>query len=240
MIYVCRANSRGADYLVQTLNAVQSGVAQRLTTSYAVGREGDLFVGWGVRHMPTNVAAVTLNRTLCDHKLAELMRLKTWGIVCPAVTTTRPDDEEAWLPRTLYHENGDDFKRYLNGERGFGDYYAKRENIVREHRFHVFHGAVIKANTRYAEPDSHAWIRSEWGLGASVGVTVRHNALAVNAITAVGYDFGAVDIAELSDGGLMVLEVNSAPWLGTKQPNRPACVAYANAILAFAGGNTRG
>lgn len=80
------------------------------------------------------------------------------------------------------------------------------------------------------------WIRS-WDSGWRMvwqegAVKQRHRDIAHQAVSALGLDFGAVDIGELADGTLLVLEVNRAPGI-----EGSTLEAYANAIEAWASGN---
>lgn len=232
MIYVLRQRSEGANHLVNGLNATRPGVAQRVVEHYGrCATPRDLVISWGTV-LPTLPAEWrVLNRTILGDKLSELARMHTQGIPVPPFQRT-PGSHGEWLPRTIGHGNGGDFKRYLAGERNFGDYYTQRVPIAREHRIHCFGGRVIKRNTKYpATADAHPWIRCEWGLGAPSRIPPVLDTTALAAVVAVGYDFGAVDIGESPHGDPIVLEVNSAPWLGLTEPNVPGVSAYVRAVL---------
>lgn len=234
MILICRNRSEGAKHLVDGLNRLRPGVAQRLTGEYHLNTTAeDLVVSWGCYLPRYPQDQRVLNRRLCEHKLHELQLLRDDGIPVP-VFANRPGRVGEWLPRTLAHGNGNDFKRYLAGERDFGDYYTLRTDIAREHRIHVFRGDIIKENTKYqSTATDHPWIRCEWGLGAPSRISARLRETALAAVAAIHYDFGAVDIGEDPWGAPIVLEVNSAPWLGLKEPNLPGVRAYATALLRY-------
>lgn len=154
---------------------------------------------------------------------------------------------EVWLSRANDHVGGDD----LLNQPATPDYFAKKETIVREFRVHSFKGRSIRAGVKMLREGwttadyianvgenrgdgqvAHPWIRAHeagWRI-AYDGVTSRqqHRDLAHRAVTALGLDFGAVDIGEKADGSLLVLEVNRAPGIehGTVD-------AYATALRAW-------
>jgi hypothetical protein len=137
---------------------------------------------------------------------------------------------ETWLPRRFNHVGGAD----LLNPPAQPDYFSKKENIVEEYRIHCFAGKSIRAGVKVpregAQP--HAWIRSLDG-----GWRIRYDEfkskesmreLAASAITALGLDFGAVDIGRKADKSLVVLEVNRAPGLEGNTTQ-----VYANAIQSW-------
>ena len=99
------------------------------------------------------------------------------------------------------------------------DYYSRKENIVEEYRLHIFRGKSIRAGVKVPREDSetHEWIRSfdaGWRIQYD-GFKSRREMrdLASSAVTALGLDFGAVDLGRLDTGELIVLEVNRAPGI---------------------------
>lgn len=151
-----------------------------------------------------------------------------------------------WIGRSNSHVGGNDL---LAGTGS--DYFARKENIVREYRVHSFLGRSIRAGQKQLREGwtaattaapfnpgrqiAHPWIRS-WDGGWRIvydGVSVRnaHRDLAQQALNALNLDFGAVDIGETADGRLIVLEVNRAPGIeGGTVTN------YANAIQNWMNG----
>lgn len=106
----------------------------------------------------------------------------------------------------------------------------------KEYRVHVFNGEVIDlvqkkkaANFEgervpYIRSHDNGWVFAREGVAASDLVKTT----AVNAVRALGLDFGAVDIAENKDGQVCVFEVNTAPGLEGTTVNR-----YAEAIVQY-------
>lgn len=133
-----------------------------------------------------------------------------------------------WLGRMNSHVGGDD----LLDPPEQADFYSKKVDFVKEFRVHSFMNKSIRAGVKEVREgfrNPHAWIRS-WDGGWRIkydGVSSKqkHREIAHAAVTALGLQFGAVDIGELRDGSLVVLEVNRAPGLegGT-------VTAYAEAI----------
>lgn len=112
-------------------------------------------------------------------------------------------------------------------------------NVVDEWRVHIFMGRSICVGKKVqtSQPTRKQLVRSRrngWTLDFSATMPAGHPAResARKAVEAVGYHFGAVDILELRDGSAMVLEVNSAPALGSPQTIN----AYTQAVLKAANG----
>jgi len=150
-------------------------------------------------------------------------------------------DNSIWLARRNNHVGGSDLLGIRPG--GAGDYYSKKETLVEEFRLHMFDGKSIRAGVKRVRPEgrpntggaAHEWIRS-YDAGWIIAYegfqsTKAQRELAASALTALGLNFGAVDIGRKADGSLIVLEVNRAPGVegGT-------AAAYANKIIAWARG----
>ena len=135
------------------------------------------------------------------------------GNPIPIAANVQVDGE--WLGRSNDHTGGTDL---LRG--GATDYFARREQLVREYRVHSFLGRSIRAGIkahREGFPNPHAWIRSwdgGWRIaydGVSLDGRGAVRTLAHQACVALGLDFAAVDIGERADGTFVVLEANRAP-----------------------------
>jgi hypothetical protein len=107
----------------------------------------------------------------------------------------------------------------------------------REYRVHVFQGVVIDLVAKckrngdtetgdYIRNHSRGYIFARNSVKIPDSVRSNLSSLAVSTISALGLDFGAVDIIRSTENKLYVLEVNTAPGLdGT------TLRAYINAIL---------
>lgn len=150
------------------------------------------------------------------------------GIPLPAPVVV--PTEQTWIPRLFDHVGGNDILTVTPTP----DYWSKKEAIVKEFRIHSFQGKSIRAGVKAHREGMtpHPWIRSWDGgwriLYDGVSSKQRHRDLAHRAVTALGLQFGAVDIGERADESLIVLEVNRAPGLdgGTVE-------VYAHAIESW-------
>lgn len=147
-----------------------------------------------------------------------------------------------WLPRMNNHTGGLD----LLTPPPTPDFWVKKENITQEYRIHAFAGRSIRAGQKAVREGfrlgtvpgagghvANSWVRSFDGGWRIVYDNFESSRsmrdLANAAVTALGLQFGAVDIGQKADGSLIVLEVNRAPGLegGT-------VTSYATAIRAHA------
>lgn len=112
-----------------------------------------------------------------------------------------------------------------------------------EYRVHVFNGEVIlyQKKSRRVDEDGNVLtpegeeadvrnLASNWVYRTSnLRRLERVEQLAVSAISAIGLDFGAVDIIKDENGDVFILEINSAPGLG----NNDTLVAYREAVSSW-------
>lgn len=143
---------------------------------------------------------------------------------------------EGWIPRSAVHEDGSD----LIASPIRPDFWVQRETFQNEFRVHSFRGKSIRAGVKVPRRDDewvklgqnpHPWIkawRTGWHVGGNSGVTDQMRSVAHAAVSALGLDFGAVDIGQRSDGSFIVLEVNREPGIDTG-----VIEAYAGAIAAL-------
>lgn len=214
----CARPSKGARTLVRTIRALGGEarrVRQRVPDAFVWGRGG-------------------------GNKYHELQRLHAAGIPVPAhIQLPRYDTTYAglWLGRQFHHTQARDL---LHPNTFVPDFLVEHIATVREHRIHVFDGRVIRVQTKQPTPgaEPHPWIRSEssgWTLVARPDLTalVPRGArdIAKRAVSALGYDYGAVDLAVKPDGGVIVWEVNTQPGLGDG-----TAVVYARILLQKYGG----
>jgi hypothetical protein len=122
-----------------------------------------------------------------------------------------------WLARKNNHVGGDDL---LGGGSTTPDYWSKKEDIVEEYRIHCFCGKSIRAGKkapREGFQTPHPWIRSFDGgwriVYDSYESSREQRDFASRACTALGLEFGAVDLGRRRDNSFVVLEVNRAPGL---------------------------
>lgn len=105
---------------------------------------------------------------------------------------------------------------YRNGKRkAAATHFMAYVDAPKEYRVHVFRNRVIRLSEKdFSVPDEGR----NYTTRSAVGQDVSHLRNAAKmAVSAVGLDFGAVDI--LSDGSqAWVLEVNSSPGLGGTMP----------------------
>lgn len=152
----------------------------------------------------------------------------------PAARPVVAQPNGEWMGRTNNHVGGTDL---LNPPAN-PDFFVKKLQIVEEYRIHSFCGKSIRAGKKVQRPgfaNPSAWVRSDSG-----GWFISYDGfkskeamrtLAHNAVKVLGLDFGAVDIAKLQNGSLLVLEVNRAPGV-----ENGTTAAYAGAIQKWSEG----
>ena len=180
-------------------------------------------VCWGY-HVPEALRRLpTLNGVLRVDKLTELITLQR----------ARVPTLEIWVPRAERHEGGRDIIQVSTGSIS---HYTKFVNTIREFRVHVFDGKSIRVGIKVNSGSGHPWIRShqqgwslDYGSNCRVVITNSVRVAARQAIEAMSYDFGAVDVGIMEDGRPIVFEVNSAPGLD----NENTALAYARHIIQW-------
>lgn len=228
MIYIYNKHGwKDAKFLAATLNELN--YPAKATKKVELLTNAQLVINWGYRN-PLNKG---LNANIIGNKLTELEKFKAAGLRTVEFST---DKQESWLARTLKHKAGNDLLSNLEQ----GDYYVKKiDNIKHEFRVHVFKGRSIRTGIKLPNdeaiiPAPHPWIRSvkrgwwiDYGQACQDNITKGIRNVAKKAVAALGYDFGAVDIALLTTGKALVFEVNSAPGLS----NKNTALAYAKHII---------
>jgi len=147
------------------------------------------------------------------------------------------------MGRRTDHTQGKDIRfsdrPRVRGQRKWqnSDYFVEWEQSIREWRFHIFRGESIGRGLKVCgDLGLTGWgarIRSRrlgWTLDHKPKPDKALREAAKAAVAAVGYDFGAVDLLELTDGMPCVLEVNSRPAL--RDEYTLSC--YAEAIRKYA------
>lgn len=207
-------------------------LASALDTPHGVerGREGrvDWVIRWGSRasyrldygaHQPRIVNSIQA-LTAASDKLGTLQTLRDAGVKVPDWSTNPAELVFPFLGRRIHHARGTDVVLclqkgdYLRKPR---DYYVKYIPTVREFRVHVVAGEVIRVQGKYLDEASKAvsWIRNyKHGFRFRAPRQRLHRQrleAAVNSVSALGLDFGAVDLLIGDDNETYVLEVNTAP-----------------------------
>ncbi len=191
----------------------------------------EFVVNWGCSE---RTAIVSLNQPLsvavATDKKQALTLLKDRGISVPDFTT------EMEVAKKWIIEDGARIvcRRILNGHGGMGitlaetadelipaKLYTKHVKHKTEYRVHVMNGTIIDAqkkmkrngvevNNPYIRNYENGWIFAREGVQLPLDVENQ----SVNAVAALGLDFGAVDIGyREKEGKAFVFEVNTAPGL---------------------------
>lgn len=175
-------------------------------------------VNWGRSDFKSSaiVEARTLNKTIILDKLKQLQILIKAGVQTPKVI-----ELGGKILRNREHRGG----RYIKFlENNYATEWIEKE---REYRVHVFQGRVIRVARKVPIAGAKIWNNDNAHFKYELKVLPRGlKTLAVWAVGAMEYDFGAVDIIMDRDKQLYVLEVNSAPGLDNPQ----TLEAYAEAI----------
>jgi glutathione synthase/RimK-type ligase-like ATP-grasp enzyme len=162
---------------------------------------------------------------LASDKLLALRTMQDSGVNVPEFTTEPQDGTEVWLGRKRRGYGGTgvlpcSHKSHMQDalRHGDADFFTKYVPNKREYRVHVFRGEVIRVQGKYLDrPEDHTnrYIQNH---GQGFGFRTPKLALrpdrteqAINAVAALGLDFGAVDLLVGEDGLTYVLEVNTAP-----------------------------
>lgn len=161
-----------------------------------------------------------LNNRIIGNKLKELEKLQEAGVHTVTVST-EPRYGAQWLARALKHSGGRDLVRGVRPSRRA--YWTKREDVENEFRVHIIGGKCVKVGRKVKKDDSaHPWVRSlRYGWRPSYSAEVRElvspalRSVCKRAVSALGYDFAAVDVGVKEDGTPVVFEVNTAPGLKT-------------------------
>jgi len=164
-----------------------------------------------------------LNSRSITNKLYQLKKLQSAGVTVPdfceaSTSFPRIAPKPGWMPRTLHHARAGDFRRGVRNP----DYWVAPLDITEEKRLHVFRrpkGSYVVIRTATKKPiegkETHPWVRSHetgWRFSYGGGSNPSEREVAIQAVDALGLDFGAVDIGIVNSAPL-VLEVNTCPGL---------------------------
>jgi hypothetical protein len=178
--------------------------------------------GWRPRETVINSRASLNNNS---DKLDAMRQLENAGIPVPPYTEDRDDfGDEIDYPlvgREEQHSRGEDINLILQWRDAYlteNDFFVKYIPTDLEYRMHVVNGDVVQIHEKRlrSEADNHPFIRNaETGwVFVEPRETPPPDQLAIDAVGALGLDFGAVDVIREEDtGDHYVLEVNTAPSL---------------------------
>jgi len=187
-------------------------------------------VRWGTARQPEadDEISCVLNRAdavaRAANKYRSLEVMRAAGVSVPrfarSAEAMRDWPDEVRMGRSDHHSQGSDIRVLpCDDEPDFtqSDYYTLFIPTKREYRIHVFRDKIIRVQGKYLDfPDqAHPYIRNyEHGYRfRQPSLTLRPARLeaAIEAVKALGLDFGAVDLIIGEDGNHYVLEVNTAP-----------------------------
>lgn len=216
------------------------------SSSYRQNRH-DLVINWGTTGQDGLNNPLAVERAT-DKRLT-LHALSNAGIACPDYSTDR---EEAvnWLEegsgvvcRTLARASAGKGIVIAGSQEELVDapLYTRYIKKVEEYRVHVFNGRVIdvqrKARSTDVPDEQVNWQVRTHANGfifarEGVELPVEAQALCIDAVAALGLDFGAVDIVyNAKKNQYYVLEINTAPGLEGQ-----TLISYADAIQELARG----
>ena len=194
-------------------------------------RRPDRIIRWGNRaelRFQASVNGGVLNKkqalTDASNKGRCLELLTNAGVNTPPAATQF--DGELLVGRTETHVGGSGFY-LITSQRDFElagrlgcTHFMAYIPTQREYRIHVFKGAILGAGEKLMDTDNCTSLHIR---NVGTGWTFRYNNIeriprdtervAVDAVTALGLDFGAVDIIKSVNNNFYVLEVNTAPSL---------------------------
>lgn len=222
MIYLlCSRDSDTAKALVAELNGIKEGTAKRIRSIKPLLdiKGNNLVVCWGQPggFVQENVPFKVLNNRHIESKFRELELLKEGGVW--TVEFSRNKHWSDSLARKEHHREASDLLAGLEK----GDFYTEFTPMDDEFRVHVIKGLVVRIGKKVPRTSNYNLRFRSWNAGWRIAYSVdwRTDELvtllrgtARRAISAVDYDFGAVDIGIRShDKRAVVFEVNSAPGL---------------------------
>ena len=177
-------------------------------------------------------------------KYQELVKLDEAGVRTVPFSENIQDLHPPILGRKLHHTRGTDIMIYVQAAWGNRDYYTSLVPKHSEFRVWVFRNKALATYIKKLEYPEQYGRRGRskevwnWHNGFAfnfvepVDVTPALQKIAVDAVAALGLDFGAVDIILGADRRFYVLEVNTAP--GTQGNPRQGLTSLVNCIERWA------
>jgi glutathione synthase/RimK-type ligase-like ATP-grasp enzyme len=192
----------------------------------------DVIINWGCAN--TGLTLVNFNKPAsvekATDKLKTLTLLKECGISVPEFTTSK-EEAENWIVdegikwvvcRSILNGHGGQGIKLVGNAHDLPNWplYTKHVRHKREFRVHVIGGQIIdvqekkRRNGEEAVPHirnaANGWVFTREGVQCPADVENQ----SINAVAALGLDFGAVDIGyREKEGKSYVFEVNTAPGL---------------------------
>ena len=182
----------------------------------------DLLIRWG--NSAPSQAAIEINTAeairLAADKLAAFRKMSEHGIPVPEFSTMREDIRGTCFGRTRRGSKGRGIAIYQPGE-GLNtphELFTRYIKSTREFRLHVVMGRVVRVQGKYLDFPGNplaTYIKNhENGYRfRQPRQALRQDRMqcAVDAVAALGLDFGAVDMILDEEGKHYVLEVNTGP-----------------------------
>lgn len=238
-----KIGSESAKSLGRGLSALRTKATKRL-------KRDVILVNWGrsdlvVRGQPMRVLNKPINVGLATNKLKTFERLTARGIQTVPWTIDR-NVAKRWsdLGATVYartilngHSGAGIILTHPGDRLGFAPLYTKGILKAHEYRVHVFQNEVLDFSKKKRRNDatnndfirnlSNGWVFCREG----VALPDKVRTIALNALSAIGLDFGAIDILyKERENNAYVLEINTSPGLQGTTLNR-----YVNKFKQVAG-----
>lgn len=164
------------------------------------------------------------NSNIVHNKLEAYKIMRDAGVPQPQMWETPYEiDSFPVLGRNIHHSRGSDIvvlESDFESECADSDFFTKLIDKRSEYRAHVLGDRVFSVTQKQRDEeadDIDPIIRSRGRGWKQVPYDGQYRQevkkLALKAVSALGYDFGAVDIIRDENNNLLVLEVNSAPAL---------------------------
>jgi hypothetical protein len=254
VLYPFSTKSEGYELLRDTLRKMlgQDAVLGVFADGKYKPKPNDLIVDWGFSKTPIWAATAPKDQILnkwervstAVNKIESFIRFRHNGVNCPDFTTN-VNEAAYWVGQGVPVVQ----RSKVSSSKGKGasvahkpaefdagcPLYTKMIPKKKEYRVHVFRGIVIDAHEKVylgSDPKEFEIMftvgenDSKWQWNRSgVILTPKVVVESVKAVNALGLDFGGVDVVTDATGRAYVLEVNTAPWLGTTTVKY-----YANAL----------